>query len=328
MEIASKEEMNRTLTKRVKMRHKAGKAFFMNVIVIAIVTLSFSGLDCLVIHNITDLAMMEDEIMGYVMAYGIALILNLIPLICAVFVHHAIYKTARFPWVFVVLLTGAFTALYVTTVILRLAYHDLYGVSGAETLVNAVSSEIGTYAGATDSKRGYAVVLLLCVEPLSTSIVNFIVGYLADNPLRKKKECLEIQIVEEEAQIAFLTAKLETMKRDIMEELRIDEEQMMAAIAECICIGDVLKALAREYLAEYLANPPATSRLSHELDDNDKTLPEEQVTPNCVSPEIEAEVYEFVPSGIGRAEEKMESHDRMKRAVNGNIGKNGTEVMA
>ena len=265
MAMITEKELNKTMTHSVKEGHHCDRSWWSVPAFIVVLTLVFSFMDMLVLYSIMDKAMMQSKLMGIVMALGVAFVLNMIPIFCAKFVHQAIYKIRRYAWILTILSLSGFIILYIATVILRFAYHDMYGASGAGQLINTVAADASNMAQSGDTSKGYAVVILLCIEPLATSICNFVISYLSDDPVRKEKETLEMQITEEDGRIAILTAKLATMERNVEQELSIDEDQMWAAISECIAIGDILKAKARLYLAEYLADPQATTRLSHEL---------------------------------------------------------------
>lgn len=64
-------------------------------IFIIFLTVSMSVLDAMVLYDIMDLATTQSENLGKIICFGIALILNMLPLLIAKFVHQAMYKIKR-----------------------------------------------------------------------------------------------------------------------------------------------------------------------------------------------------------------------------------------
>ena len=293
MAMITEKEYNKTMTQSVTEEHHYDISWWLIPLFLITFIMVSTSMDMMVLHDVMDKAMLQSKLMGMIMALGVGFVINMIPVYLPRLVHQAIYKTRRHAWAMVIISIIGFVILYGSTVILRFAYHDMYGTVAGQ-LINTVAAGESNRAETNDTFKGYAVVILLCLEPLATSICNFIVSYLSDDPVRKEKETLELQITEEDGRIAILTAKLATMERDIEQALQIDEDQMWAAIPECIAIGDILKAKARLYLAEYLADPQATTRLSHELPvvtiDIPKQYTADIVTEYAESPDISNDI--------------------------------------
>lgn len=242
----------------------------------------FSIMDGLVLFNIFDACLTQSAAMGYVMAFGIAVVLNVLPLIIAKFAHQAIYKTKRHAVTMMVICMMGFFLIFAGTVLLRFAYSDMYETeSQSAQLENTVSNEEIVEAGENeDSKnKSIAVVILLSLSPLVTSIIGFGIAFVSDDEIRKRFEFHERRDIELDEAISDLEAALETMNSNVERDLRLDEESMNAAIEEIKARANILKALARRYLAEYLADPDATSKLSAEMrianGDNDSFMNEE-----------------------------------------------------
>ena len=236
-------------------------------IVLILLTVFFSGMDGLVLYSLFEKALVQSQVMGIVMSFGVAVILNVLPLLVAKFIHQAISRTHRYALTMAVISVISFIVLFIGTVYLRYEYRDMYGTTGATQLVNTVSDESKEVdAQAVDMEKADAIVLFLCLEPLVTSICNFALAYLSDYEIRKKKNSLEIQVQELQEAISDLEATVETMDYDVEKEIWQDGKEMEIAIDEVVSRCDILRSLARLYLAEYLANPSATTELSHELD--------------------------------------------------------------
>lgn len=244
----------------------SGKA---NLILVPI----FSGMDGMVLYSIFDECLTQSAAMGIIMALGVAVVLNVLPLVIAKFLHAAFDKTAKHASAMAGIFLAGFILIYGGTVYLRFAYSDMYGQENqSTTLENTVSNEEAVDSEEdmlSDNKKGTAVVLLLSISPLITSLLGFGIAYVSDDETRKKVEYLEIEKIEIEEKISDTQAAIVQMEHVLKEEtekdLAIDAASMNAAVEEIFTRCDILKALARLYLAEYLKNPSATSRISQEM---------------------------------------------------------------
>lgn len=249
-------------------KQKAGETWWttswMNWILLPI----FSIMDGMVLFSIFDKCLMQSAIMGYVMSLGVAVVLNIFPLIIAKFLHQAIYNTKRHAKAMVIIFVFGFFIIFIGTVILRFAYSDMYGEEAQfMQLENTVSNEVTDDKNTieTNTTKSLAVVLLLSLSPLITSIIGFGIAYIGDDEVRQRFEYHERRDIELDEAISDLEAAIETMNNDVQRDIDLDEQSMKAAIAEIIARCDILKALARHYLAEYLADPSATTKLSQEM---------------------------------------------------------------
>lgn len=228
----------------------------------------FSMMDGMVLFSIFDACLTQSAVMGIVMAFGIAVVLNVLPLIIAKFAHQAIYKTKRQALTMLLISMTGFFLIFGGTVVLRFAYSDMYETeSQSMQLENTVSNET-TMESETDEnseQKSMAVVILLSLSPLVTSIIGFGIAFISDDEVRKRFEYHERRDIELDEAISDLEAAIETMNADVDRDLKLDEESMYAAMEEIFARADTLKALARHYLAEYLADPRATSKLSAEM---------------------------------------------------------------
>lgn len=259
--------------------HKTGMPWWTsnksNLILVPI----FSAMDGTVLYSIFDESLTQSVAMGIIMAFGVAVVLNILPLIIARFVHAAFDRTAKNAGMMAGILIAGFVLIYGATVYLRFAYSDMYGKEAQfSQLENTVSDEemIEDNDSSSAGNKGRAVVILLSISPLITSLLGFAIAYVSDDETRKKIECLEKQQIEIEEKIAdtqAAIAQIESyMNEGIKRDLDFDKKTMDAEIEEIISRCDVLKAAARFYLAEYLADPSATSKLSHEMMDDTRTI--------------------------------------------------------
>ena len=162
------------------------------------------------------------------------------------------------------------------TVYLRFAYSDMYEQENQSmTLENTVSEE--KVENGTENvqeisekrRKSMAVVTLLSISPLITSLLGFAIAYVSDDEIRRKVECLELEKIEIDEKISEIDAAIAQMEHYMEEgierELTFDEQAMNAAEDEIIARGNVMKAQARFILAEFLSNPQATTKLSEEM---------------------------------------------------------------
>lgn len=242
---------------------------------IAFFTISLGCMDGLVLYTLFDRAMTQAWFMGYLMSFGVSIFLNLIPIFTSRLVHRAIYNTHKHSLVFAAILITAFLILYGATVYLRFAYEDMYGDVEVISLTNALTSEDDEDLVVDDKKsvRSRAIVILLAIEPLATSICGFVLAFLSDDELEREYETLEIQITELENEIAYDKAGIETMIES--EELTNMKLALDKQIFECeksriLKKGDVAMALARDYLEMKLNDPAAISHLSFDMHIDDE----------------------------------------------------------
>lgn len=228
----------------------------------------FSIMDGMVLFSIFDACLTQSAVMGIVMAFGVAVVLNVLPLIIAKFAHQTIYKTKRQALTMLIICLTGFFLIFGGTVLLRFAYSDMYETENQSMqLENTVSNEdnVDVEEDDADKSKSMAVVTLLSLSPLVTSIIGFAIAFVSEDEVRRRFEYHERRDIELDEAISDLEAAIETMNSDVERDIRLDEESMNAAIEEIIARADMLKALARHYLAEYLADPRATSKLSAEM---------------------------------------------------------------
>lgn len=237
---------------------------------IIFLTISMSVLDALVLYDILDQAMTQSEYMGKIVSFGIALVLNMIPLLIAKFAHQAIYRIKRGALALAIAASVSFVLLFAGTVVLRFAYQDQYGASAENHIVNQVQTADTANTAETKDYKGLAVVILLSIEPLVTSLVNGCLAYISDDELRERINLLrrrKIELVECESDLKAYLSTAETAEARRNQLLTLDEERKQAAAEEIRARCAVLKSRARVYLAEYLHDPVGASYVTASLDD-------------------------------------------------------------
>lgn len=249
----------------------------------------FSAMDGTVLYSIMEECFLQSALMSTVMAFGVAVVLNVLPLVIAKFLHGAIYKTMKHGLTMFAVFVAGFLLVYGGTVYLRFAYSDMYEQENQSmTLENTVSEE-KVENGAENvqeisekRRKSMAVVTLLSISPLITSLLGFAIAYVSDDEIRRKEECLELEKITIDEKITEIDAGIAQMEHYMEEgierELTLDEQAMNAAEDEIIARGNVMKAQARFILAEFLSNPQATTKLSEEmlLKDREESMTREE----------------------------------------------------
>ncbi len=269
----AKQEMVSTAYDAEQAQQKAKESWWYNQRFLIFETIAFSVADGLFLYTVFDKAMLQSMYLGVIMAFSFSMLLNMIPIYAARFVCQAVYKTTPHAGLFAVITIVVFFMLYGSTVYLRIAYHDMYGQSSAVALTNTLddSSSGEVIEDDVQDMRSYAVVILLSIEPLATSVCNFVISYLSENEAMKERNALSLLLLKLLDKRARCRAALKAMDREVQTELDMDMKRKEAAVALAMAIGLRLKAEARSYLAMYLKDPASISRLSHELYTNDNS---------------------------------------------------------
>lgn len=244
---------------------KLGGAWWSSPPVLIFLTVALAALDAVVLYSLLDTAMTQAAWMGIAVAFGIALVLNFLPLVVAACLQNALYGLERGALVKAIAGILAFLALFSATVGLRFAYKDMYGADSQTTaLVNTAGD---TSQGAPAEEEGedsksLSTVILLSVEPLVTSVLGFLLAFFSSNPLLSKINHLRMRRWELLEARSDLLAALSGMDCDRDQMLEQDEQLFQAAQELVRTRCGQLRAEARFMLSEHLKDPSAISRLS------------------------------------------------------------------
>ena len=241
---------------------KSDKPAWANNIFLFGMTAFMSFLDFLVLYSVMDEAMVQSELLGILTAIGFAIILNVIPLIIAYYVMQGIYGLKRFAFVWAFVGLTAFSGLYGATVRLRYAYQDMYEPISNTTLVNTVDTEVDTETVESDHTQSKATVFILSIEPLATSMMNFVLGLITSDSVQRKRNELELRMLQIDEQMIDVQTVIDTMENREQYLLDIDLDQRLAMEGKIDSICEEMKVYARNYLADYLKSPNATSYIS------------------------------------------------------------------
>ncbi len=250
---------------------KGGSSWIARKPVYIPLALGMSVADGFVLYSLTNIAMQQSAVMGYLMALTVAIILNVLPMIIAHYIHHMIYRTRRFAWAAVIGCTVTFIVLFAATVNLRYEYKEIYGDGSVEKIVNVVSTEEDAVeekgSDAPDTKA-MAVFWLLALEPLCSSLAILVLGLMGDNNIRALIYDLKMRRVELLEKKSDCEAALADMDSDVDRMLEIDLQKSIAVKEQINAMRLTLMAVARQILAEELGDATSISYLSAEMADD------------------------------------------------------------
>lgn len=241
-------------------------SFWSHSIVIIVATVGFALLDAIVLYNLFDKVLDQSSYLGILMSFGIAILLNAIALPTSRYIHQAIYGIKRAKG-FAILCIIVFMLLYLGTCGLRIANADMYEQSVAmPSLQNDLSStEESVELDGKMKFKANVTAAFMCIEPLCTTVVIFLLSFFNDDELRKRIEKEEIRKIEMEEAIGDLKASISSMEANELLLLQEDERARETAIQDLNARANKLKAIARKLLAEYLQSAGASSELNHQL---------------------------------------------------------------
>lgn len=245
----------------IRLQHSE-KSWWQNKYVIIFLVIFLSLLDAATLFTVIDTVMVENEFIGRLMTFGLALCLNFIPLVGGYLIRERYYERSRVPiWSLVVLL-ATFLLLWGATVYLR-AETSALNFSGTEsTMVNTVGTQTPVNAQNNEGVSN-ALTLLLSVMPLVTSIVNLYLGFISDDPVQNRINYLRMRRLELESYRADLLAALNELGEDRLPAmLQFNRMRYTAAVNKTNSRFNGIMSFSRFWLAQVLGDPASISKLS------------------------------------------------------------------
>ncbi|GEM_PF-604705 len=251
---------------------KAAKPSWATPVMLFGLTVGFSSMDGLTLYSIFDACFVQSALMGKVMAAGIAVVLNILPLFIARNLHLLSDNLEKNAKMMLAMYITGFFLIYGSTVYLRFAFKDTYGTERQEATLENTAADVDSQESDEDvvnEKKANAAATLLAISPLITSLLGFGIAYVSDNPLEKKiEECKIIKVEKEqeidETEAAICQAEF-VLKNGIATMVNHDEELMYAALDNSNAMAELMKARARNLLAQYLGDAQSISKLSYEM---------------------------------------------------------------
>lgn len=244
---------------------RVDRTWWQSTPVIIFLVVSLSLLDAATLFNVLDTVMVENALIGKLMTGGLALTLNFLPLIGGYLLRERYYDRSRVSNFSLAALLATFLLLWGATVYLRFETKEL-NFSGMEsTMVNTVGTQTAGPDGETSDGVANALTFLLAVMPLVTSIVNLYLGFISDDPVKKRINKLRMRCLELEAMEAELMAAENEMCQDrIGKLLLLNEDRYRAAVRKTRSRFEGIAAFTRFWLAQYLEDPASISKLSQD----------------------------------------------------------------
>lgn len=236
--------------------------FWQHPAVSVILPLLMAALDFFVLKTIMDRAIIQSETMAFIMGFGIALTLNLLPSYIVKQHFDEVYGRSVVAKRNVYLGITAFTLLYLGVTLARFAYYDMFLPDGSG-LVNT----IGETAGQADVPnidyiKALAITLLTSVEPLATSALCAIHAYYTGDPEKAELQYYEVRREEILTELRRVNLALVSYERSEEELQDLDSERYRAACEAIHFRCAALHARGLQMLEEYLASPEATTKIS------------------------------------------------------------------
>ncbi len=223
---------------------------------IAALVLLLSSLDAVTLFSVFDAVCYNSQAIGIVLTIGCAITLNFLPL-----VEGRLYQCYRYKlngakrWMLIVIAV-VFVILFASTFGLRWTTRNL-AFSGAEgTMADTTGQSAAVTSTDANSGEAVAMTILLGIMPCVTSIINLALGYLTDDPVKRKIRKLTVGKAKLEQRLAILKAAEHELDQDWDAILRSDDEaDLMAVLNANDAVAENKKGLARYLLAQKLKGP-------------------------------------------------------------------------
>jgi hypothetical protein len=125
-----------------------------------------------------------------------------------------------------------------------------------------------------DSEEAIAMTVLLGIMPCVTSIINLALGYLTDDPIKRKIRKLTVIKAKLEQRLAILKGAEHELDQDWDAILQnYDDAELSAALSQNDAVTENKKGLARFLMAQKLKGPDDISLcLEKHIDDQEEVL--------------------------------------------------------
>ena len=170
------------------------KPWWQRWVAIILFVLGLSGLDAATLYSVIGSAMAENQYIGKFMVGGLALALNFITLIAGYLIRERYYERSRVPVWALVILSATFLLLFSAT-------FYLHWETGEE------------------SGESTALTLLLGALPFVTSVTSVYLGFISEDPIRRRINKLRLRRIELQEMLSDLEAAKCEMERERTEQL-------------------------------------------------------------------------------------------------------------
>lgn len=247
-----------TLLKGEKKYQAVDKTWWEYPAVLIVLVIGLSLVDAATLWSVFDKIMLESQIIGMFLTFGVALSLNFIPLIAGKLIKLYFYRESKIkPW-HIVVLGAVFFLLYAATFWLRWVTRFVSLDNGLDSgLVSTIGGATSDAAAAQDSAIQAGTTILLGIVPFVTSVINLYLGFISGDYKLKKINHLRIRMIELRENLAELdAAEIELRHPGKREELeRLESDKFNAYKDELAAERDQLKVMARVLLYKRLNTP-------------------------------------------------------------------------
>ena len=246
---------------------KATNTWWYNGIILPVLTIFFSSLDGVTMYPMFFHLFSESDGLLWLSTIGIALLINFLPLVAARHLLNYKYGFQEKSLLMFYITIGVFACLFIAVCALRFATMEFVFGDLSQSMTS--SAGLMNDTGTSDSSGALAMVILQCITNLGTSAVAFFLSYFSENPLVKKIDTLQLELVELRKLDAVLDSALTEINRYDYDAAAAQEEERYNNHIESIRIHAADLMVTSRLI---LANKLRESRKLTALADSSKEL--------------------------------------------------------
>lgn len=245
--------------------NNAGQALWMKDFILITLVLGLSAVDAVNMYSVFVNLTFEIPQVTILMTLGCAITLNFIPLILARFIHYYRYKMNGVKLWMILSMVAVFLVLFSTTFYLRWETRGM-GLAGVEaTLIDTTGQVSGIESMDKNDNSIIALTIMLGILPFVTSAINLALGYLNDDPVRRRIDKLKVERQKFLNHYSILLAAEKELDRDWESRLiELDNQRLNLKIAMLDKVASYLKKMARIKLAEKLKDADSISYMTED----------------------------------------------------------------
>lgn len=259
--IADKLSLGEALTAGRRRIQKSSRTWYMWGPVEIPLILFFAAVDYGALSSLFDNSMVASRWVITLTTAGACVIENFLASVAGRLYHEAVTLGNRRARKLLVGTVGVDLVFLLGLLLFRFVSRDTALATSVQGLAGMGST---VTAGTGDESTRAALALVLALVPFATSAVSFLMSYLCENPLRRRKEALEVELLRREETVAQLrAAAAEIQAYDPAREHQVLLQRHRQARAYVDHLEAEWRELARHALAQRLeAGPRQLTRLA------------------------------------------------------------------
>ena len=259
--IADKLSLGEALTAGRRRIQKSSRTWYMWGPVEVLLILFFAAVDYGALSSLFDNSMVASQWVITLTTAGACVIENFLASVAGRLYHEAVTLGNRRARKLLVGTVGVDLVFLLGLLLFRFVSRDTALATSVQGLAGMGST---VTAGTGDESTRAALALVLALVPFAPSAVSFLMSYLCENPLRRRKEALEVELLRREETVAQLRAAVaEIQAYDPAQEHQLLLQRHRQARAYVDHLEAEWRELARHALAQRLeADPRQLSRLA------------------------------------------------------------------